>query len=75
LAADDSMRLSMSAARPGELLINIVLTMTASVRGNMDFMLFFLLLIVFLRIPLTQQWPMRWLLAMGCNPTSSRRDF
>jgi hypothetical protein len=31
------MRLSVSAARSGELVINMVLTTAASVKGNMDF--------------------------------------
>jgi hypothetical protein len=38
-AADDSIRLSVLAARSGALVINIVLTTAASVRGNMDFIL------------------------------------
>jgi hypothetical protein len=39
--ADDSMRLSVSAARNDEPVINIVLTAAASVRGSMDFIFIF----------------------------------
>jgi hypothetical protein len=40
------MRLSVSAACNGELVINIVLTMAASVKGNMVFIWFLILILI-----------------------------
>jgi hypothetical protein len=44
------MRLSVSAARSGALVINIVLTVAASVKGNIDFILFLSVVVLFVLI-------------------------
>jgi hypothetical protein len=48
--AEASLLLFVSAARSGALVINIVPTTAASVKGNMDFILFLRLLFVFVEI-------------------------
>ena len=62
------MRLSVSAARTGELVINIVLTTAASVKGNMVF-IFISFVYCLLFLTLEARYILREIFAMGFNPT------
>ena len=68
------MRLSVSAARNGALVINIVLTAArrASVWVVFIFILFLLSVIGYWLLTLETQCGMRRFMAMGCNPTVVR---